>query len=883
MQWKKYRNVLALALSLAFVGLVSGCGGGGTTVASTTPGSGSQTPAPTTTAGIALPQEVSAISVNNGTATAQAMGLQARLMAVAQAAASLPAGSDYNTAITSKFIDEPALSVFDIIDTILKAVAQTHYADPANVNAGPYKAMVAWYDDNKGQTVKQMQSWTIDSKMVNGENVVSVWPDGQGMPGSVQVTIDKAPTQAADGSYTDYGKWTIAASFDQSGQYYFEASADTDANGMTVLTINQKQQDHVGNYPVTDVIKAVVHKTDTSGYGQVHMPDYEACDPGALAPGATNPCASGTVPEFKIEYAYNQDSMTYEKFDASGNLVPGSQIFKDRDNPVAMVYQYGVFDASGNDVQKSKSFGFPVTYTDGSGNTQQAYYGSWQGLHQLWSNGGSTVADGTTVTRADVMPGQTAPTFTVKSFAGDLARRTMVSSDISQLQGIPVQAFLNQNLTLIYDGTNSVWDECVNPDWTTSPMSCGSKVDFTSSLGELATDPSGQKMVNINGWDQAAGTAVQYGYSGGSFYSMDMSGMMSQTAMTPQDGDVLNVNIGGNIYIEYTGNFDASTDNSGWVQKSVTSIDQNTMMPTFDDSADAPFDFAQGARYELNNNGASFIVERTASAGVATDYTTSMEAQTIANPTNATTVVPAGTVFKQSWDNSADATTYTFDTTPGDANYMMLVYGHVSQQDQQSGHTAGDVVTDGGWGLFAYDTNGQQLLDANGNPILYNWQYASGQNAYGAATYLVNADGTYKLLDDPIAFQSLQLTTGGGQTLNFSLQFDGYMHGLPDMHQQLQQNNDKMTPDIAAKVVNIPAGTQALDEAGNVYYIKPLQTGVTLPIVTQADITAAGKTVPDLTLASQVDLSTIPAFVNPNLSATAPAATLKYVEGNAVQ
>ena len=231
MQRKKRHGRLALVLSAALVGLLTGCGGGGGSTATNSNSSNNNSSSNTAaTQRIALPQEVSAISVSNGTATTaavQTMGLEARLMAVAQAAATLPADSDYNTEASSKFVDEPALSVFDIIDTILKAVAQTHYADSANVNTGPYKAMVAWYDNNKGQTVKQMQQWTVDSKMVNGENIVDVWPDGQDMPGSVQVTIDKAPTQSADGSYTDYGKWTISAAFNASGTAYFEASAST--------------------------------------------------------------------------------------------------------------------------------------------------------------------------------------------------------------------------------------------------------------------------------------------------------------------------------------------------------------------------------------------------------------------------------------------------------------------------------------------------------------------------------------------------------------------------------------------------------------------------------------------------------------------------------
>lgn len=867
----------SLVLSLCLFWLLSGCGGGGSssTAVTTPPGSSNPTQTPTdtqTTAGIALPQEVSAISADNGTVAAQTSGLRARLMAVADAASQLPADSDYQTELTAKYVDEPALQVFDIIDTILKAVAQTHYADPANVNAGPYKTMVSWYDDNNGQKVKQVQTWIVDSSMKDGANIVDIWPDGDHMPSAVEAKIKTAPTQASDGSYLDYGKWTISAKFNASASAYFEASADVDANGMTVLAINEVDEESGPSGPLTATTKAIVHKANGSGYGQALVPNWDAC----YQQGSTA-CSSGQVPGVQVKYAYNQDYLTYEKLDSNGNP-SGAQVYKDRSNKVEMDYQYGLFDATtGADVQKTKSFGFPVNYTDSNG-THQAYYGAWQGLHQLWSNDGTTVPDGTTVTRADVGGNQTAASYTVKSFPGSLTKRTLVASDIGQLLNIPVQAWINQNLTLIYSG--GVWNECLSQGWDSNGnMTCGSPTNFTSQLGTLEPDSTGQKAVNIDRWDQN-GNRTMYAYNGSGFDVVDQNGNVTGS-YTPADGDVLTVSIGGNIYLEYTGNFDSTTNNSGWVQKTLTAFDQNTNTPTFG-ATDQPFDFANGAQYSLNNNGANFVVERTATNGAAADYQTSMEIQTVANPANVATVVPTDTVFKQQWDTSADATTYTFDSDPTSASYLMLVYQHVSQQDQQAGHTQGEVLTDGAWGLLAYDQNGNQLTDANG-PLQYNWQYAQSSNDWGAATYLVDGSGNYKLLDDPVMLQPLQLTTNGGDTLNFSLQYDGWLHGLPDMHQELEKNNYQITPTIADKVVNIPAGTPVSDEAGNDYFIKPMEIGVILPVVTASDITAAGKTAPDLSAADQAGLSTVPAFVAPNGAVAPTDVVLKYIEGKPVQ
>lgn len=161
------KRVLAIAIAAA-LGL-SACSGGGSTSSS----SGD------IITGKVIPTEISAIPSDNGTTGApKAVGLASHLHTLARAArlskvAGLPADSDYMKTSTRKYVQEHALEQFSIIETIMKAIAQTNYADAENINAGPYKAMIAWEDNQGGMDVKTLEPWVVDSKMitVNGQEV----------------------------------------------------------------------------------------------------------------------------------------------------------------------------------------------------------------------------------------------------------------------------------------------------------------------------------------------------------------------------------------------------------------------------------------------------------------------------------------------------------------------------------------------------------------------------------------------------------------------------------------------------------------------------------------------------------------------------------------
>ncbi len=922
-----------VVLIAAAMGLTA-CGGGGGSVSTGTNTNTDGEVLSALTTGYSLPTEISAVPADNTNGAAYlARGLSSRLHALARATTDLPATSDYNKAATRKYIEERALEQFDIIEQVMSALAQTNYADQENINAGPYKAMIAWDEEQNGVSIKQLQPWVVESRMivVDGQDVnrLLAWieePDednpGQSKLIKAEFKILKTATQNPDGSYADYGEWDLNVKFNDAGSDFFAANARI-VNGQTVLKINESQQREEQGQPMTWATKAVMYRSGTEGYGKVEYNDMN-CD--------MNGCAQVTK---GAKYAYNAAYL---------GLQEGADpaIYKDRNGKTDFTHRYGLFYAAagtdgngkaiaaGDNLQKHKGFGFPLRYTDSNGVSRHAYYGAWQGRHQLWGGGpgGGGVPADAVLTREDRGPGQTAETYTVSApFAGTLTKRTLVAGDLSDVLNIAVETFVNKHFDLVYDG--SQWQSCNGfVDWSGGPSSpvCrnvdGSTGAFTpfTDFGSLVTSENDRKHVNIGRWDPTAnsGAGAQkeyvrlesdpgingFSFTGAGFYEAMRDNMGRLTpntpavAFTPTTGDSIFVDIGGSIYIQYT--------NAGWVQKKLESFDQQTWTPKFVNGADTTFMPELGRDYYINSNGANFVVRKVASTGTDTsDYEVWIELQSAANPVNHASILPAGTNYLRTpWRPEAR---YTLNTTVGNANFLKLVYANTDVQTPPM-FSAGDAVTSGEWGLRAYSDNGTPsdfsddyplradgvqvtadpfTLPADQRPVEFNWEY-SADGGWGTQQFLVDASSNYVILSDP-----LQITVPSGSAVNasgtavnkvLSLQFDGWMHGLPDLYQEMSKNNWEMTPDIASKVINIPEGADVTDGNGVHYYVKPLEVSVFLNVVTPTDITNASGSVPDISQADSVDLSTgMPVFVEHNMGALPANTEVKYSEGKAVE
>ena len=908
-----------VVLIAAAMGLSACGGGGGDSVSNNTNTNGDGEVLSALSTGYALPTEISAVPADNSSGAAYlARGLSPRLHALARAVADLPATSDYSKAATRKFVEERALEQFDIIEQVMSALAQTNYAEQENINAGPYKAMIAWEDEQNGVEIKQLQPWVVESRMivVDGQDVnrLLAWieePDednpGQSKLIKAEFKVYQAANQNADGSYADYGEWDLNVKFNDSGSDFFAASARI-VNGQTVLKINESQQREEQGQPMTWATKAVMYRSGTEGYGKVEYNDMN-CD--------MNGCSQVTK---SAKYAYNAAYL---------GLQQGSDpaVFKDRNGTTDFTHRYGLFhkaagtDANGKaiavgaNVQKHESFGFPLRYTDGNGATRHAYYGAWQGRHQVWGGGpDGGVPAGTVVTREDRGPGQTAETYTVSaSFNGTLTKRSLVAGDLSDVLDVTVETFVNKHYDLVHDGGGLKYCEGW-VDWGQSPPVCmsnsGSPSSFStfSNFAALVAGENDRKHVNIGRWDSGSNMHKDYVYllsgmngaSADGFYeaTRDDMGRLAPASplvqFTPTSGDSMWVDIGGSIYIQYT--------NSGWVQKKLSSFDEQTWTPSFDPAGDTAFAPEMGRDYYINSNGTNYVVRKVASTGTdADDYEVWIELQSAANPVNYAAILPAGTSYLRApWRPEVR---YTLNTTSGNADFLKLVYANNDTQTPPA-FSAGDVVSSGEWGLRAYNDNGTPsdfsddlplkadgtqvtadpfTLPADQRPVEFNWEY-SADGGWGTQQFLVDASSNYVILSDPIQLQPVTVANGAGTDKTLSLQFDGWMHGLPDLYQELSKNNWEMSQAIANKVINIPAGTEVIDTQNVEYYVKPLEISVFLNVVTETDINNAAGTVPDLTQAESVSLSAdMPTFVEHNMGALPSDTEVKYSEGKAVE
>jgi len=1006
----KYTRILGTISVAAAVALLCGCGGSSDSGANTsTTNSGGSTPTTTQTnsegevissqtTGIAVPSEISAVPAQSSSTQASFLGALMQFRANASAARELGSDTDYAKEKTNTFVEERALEQFDIIEQVFGALVQTKYADEVNVNAGPYVAMVSWEVNENGKDIKQLQRWTVESRMITIDNMPSdvtgnttgdvnkllAWiPERNRATGEEELVkaeflIYTAPTTADDGSLLNYGEWdmNVLMAASPAGEdtipadgpsNYFAASARIAADGTSTLMVHDRFTEEFGEMAFSEELRGILVRDGDNGYGSVSYPNWEACfsgggegdggdgggeGEGAMGPSMGGACANG-IPENEATYAYNADYLAVQQVSDSGT----ETVFKDRslDGAIRIVHGYELYYAEdsedgtiseGDNIRRHQSFGFPITFQATAEQDESvtfeafAFYGSWMGRHQLWGPGNAITAttdgtDGTTLTRADVPPNQTAPTYKLKEFDGTLTMRTLVEADLADIEGIAVETWLNDHFELFYindyngdsDTADSGWYFCdgeldwssFNPEGNSRP-NCNDRVTqtpkiFTALAGsdlvnQLSVGESERRWVSIDSCNDNG--CQQYVYLNASenqnvsttgFYRAEWgeNGLSAVSPLTPlpeNDGTFVNVNLGGSIYVAYVGFEDTSVTTTGWVTKSLTGFDRDTWTPTFASDGDSPFTPERGQEYYMNANGQNYVVTRKGEATNSADaYSAKLELQTAANPRNtnaSASILPNGTSYlAPPWDQNVKL---ELVDDPADQNYLLLVV----QSDSTESLTPGDVYTGDTWGLTAFNSNNQPL-DANGaaltvdawgwvdpqandgkQPVQFNYEYVgSDGDSWGKQQFLVTTDGTYIILDDPIALAGVTLYDNLGNPTNetVSLQYDGWMHGMPDLYRELQRNGWTVNDTIGQKVRRLLPGQEVTDSEGTRYFAKPMDISLFLGVVTEQSITDQGGQVPDITLADNVDLNSVPDYTHHEMG----AAPTEDSDGNPIQ
>jgi hypothetical protein len=892
----RYRPIVVTLILTLCLAALTACGG-----SSSSGSSGSGGTVPESLTSYVMPDEISAVPTAGTQDVSRAYHVSVFRALARYAAADLPADSDYHTAGTRKFVEEHTLEQFDILEDVLTALNQTHYYD--QIGQPAYRAMVIQVGGDGKQAQKTLEPWVVESDIIDSNgNVVEVanasaggdydlrvrcWieeeEEGETQLIRAEFVITDPPNQNSDGSFSDYGQWTLNVKFGEGDDDFFAATCTTDEDGGNVITLNEKFDEGGPAGEFAMEVSAIMHRGDSQGYGKVSYPDWEAVHGPEADENLT------TIPHIEAVYAYNDDLFAVQEEDAS------EPTYKSRtEEPVEMTHRYGVYDGvTGEDVLKTKSFGFPFFYT-AEGSTRRGYYGAWQGRHQIWADGADLPAEGTVLTREDWGDQDSDPeTYKMgPTFDGTFVQRTYIDAQLADIQDIPVEIWINQDYQLSYNSGDGKWYHCPEMNWGTYPPSCNvSAEDFEAVYGmEILTknENDSRKHININGWDQSANENKHYVYLAANtkgthaagFYLAEENQQTHQTtvkdplvAIDPTEVPQLWVWVGGSIYVEYNG--------TGWVEKEVVHFNEQYYKPEFGPN-DKDYTLPEGRELYVNLQGANYVVRK--ENGVTS---IKMELQTAANPANVASggslVALSGYTFREPWaDNNS---TYTFDTDPASDTYLMLIYATVGDNDKDQngdpnvGVTVNGVVAKDIWGIVAYES-GSEVLGTDDEPLAFNWEHDSDgaqMSDWGSVTYLLNADDTYALLDDPIRFVSITAQNNGGDTKTLALQFDGWMMGLPDMYQELSKNDWTMTPELADKIVNLAAGTELTDASDitQTYLLKPLEISQFLPVVDDT----TGLTLPDVAQADDIDLTAIDIYTAPTMGGLPSGTTLLYSEG----
>ena len=892
---KKYITPWACILPIAFAVGLTACGGGGG--GDTTPDLGNNTAKAYT-----LPSELSAVpaATSNPSSSPQAKSFSDALNKLSKAVSDLPSDSDYHTEKGSRYVDENALQVFDIFETIFKAVSQTNYSDAAVVDQGPYRAMVAWDEENDaGVASKKLQEWVIDSKLATDAtfgqyNLVNVWIE-ESMPGmektiKVQFKVFNGAEINEDGEAITMGDWDIYADFGAPGSFFFAEARTTD--GVSVLKMKEAAGSGgdvmSGDMTMPDTVAQLVRSTAT-GYGKVQVPDWDACMMDF------NSCMT-SVPTAELKYAYNEEFLGIQE-------PSGDEEYKFR-NPsegVKLVHHYGLYLAeganAGDNVLKHVNFGFPVEklVTDQEGTyTLYGYYGGWQGRHQLWGFESANLQVGDTVLKQDYSGGSSNPIpYTVgKITEGTFSKRDLVDASLADIKGIISDTHFNKHANLHYYTTANDFQLCdgfIDYNMATEQEVCnGTTINFQGSDIEALLNEADSKSYWVDIWSNAG----MLTYSSGSFYDE------AQSVVNFQDGDWLSINVGGMVIIKYVG-FPSDSDaldggsSTGFIQLTET---ENDVTGAITFSNPTTYTVDRKEPLFIHANGSNFIVNVLSDTpSSAADYSVQMEQQSTANPQNASAFLPTGTSYlAYPWDKSKQYSFNGTELTVNDENGMVTqdVWGlHAYNNNGTTNDTSDDLLLTGDGATVLVDSTGMPDFTANGfvEPAQFNWEYANlsseNRDTWKSMTFLKDSEDNWSFISDPIRLNPAPLVDSAGNDKGTSkpLMYEGFLHGLPDIYMELADNNWELTDTLREKVVFIPEGTELTNAVDNTkYYIKPLDTSIIL-----GTDTVNTDRWPDLTAANGITLSEIDNLVPTNVDiGTKPTdeqAPVKFVEGEAVE
>lgn len=725
------------------------------------------------TEGYSVPQSISAIPAEN-TAQASAsssMGITRSLRTLSAKSINRQASAattDFDAAGDLELkISEPALDQFSIIETIMATLKQTNYWDAKVINKGAYKSLVKW-EESEGF---EYQYWTINSKMivVNGKDVnrVRFWIEGDEQI-SGMMDIFSAPTGS-----NSYGEWRLDVTMTNEGvSGSFAAASEKQADGTIKLSIDDNTK---------GASNGVLYLDNGSGKGIVQYPDWDSCQ--------SQDCDPSSI---TAKMSYNENHAIIQKDSNQARC-------KDRASFSDIYMDYKLYNAAGTDVNKVKSYSFPLKY-----NGQYYYYGGWNGRQQLWGEGAKDLALNTELDHADqdnsssyTIDSRVKGILTKKSGTQvDLTDNTTISNGVGNdtLQGSDWSNSLH--FMLLYSG--GAWKYCDEFSFNWSEKTCSSEISLGSGNASAIANTdaiftahnSNNIRVQVTDFDDRKWSNVIDGKADAASFSSALD-----------TSKIYRVSYEKMIYLKY----DGTTDNR-W-ETCTADFSSDPWNPTLSscvahDWNNLAESWGKFARHFWTNGGTQYLaqIDKSTGGGGSGNLLSLVKIKE-----EVVKAAVSGALTGRNYDGSTTGKTYTFDST------LQLT------DDSDS-----SLVT----------SRTEKLFDDAGNE--YQWEYSENGDwdvmtylAYGANPPAGKSQGDLVVFDDALKFSSIAAKNVSGDSVTLTnLVFDGWLSGLPDVWRMLQENrqNDSesgLSPTQKAKIVNIPTGTSIVDSLGDTYKVKP--------------------------------------------------------------
>ncbi|MCO4793403.1 MAG: hypothetical protein KC493_06820 [Bacteriovoracaceae bacterium] len=519
--------------------------------------------------------------------------------------------SDFDSDEVRLKINEESLEHFDIVDGVLQALNQTKYADPKNINQGPYAALVKFEDDEGSP---ELEKWIVDSSMIveNGKtiNLIKAWIDEDDELASVEFKIFEAAN-----AENKYGKWQFDAKINRKDSQkvgYFSAKIDIDESNRSIVLINAKDLGDEGSYGV----KGKLILSDDSGQGIIQYPEHNYNEEDNTV----------TFYDKVTRYAYDQNHLLIDNRSVDSQL--SSRSCKDRNQYQDLFLDYNVYDSNGMNIRKSKTYGFSVKLPGSVDSPDKYYwYGAWNGRHGLHGHNEMISLPVGTILQSEDRELPSKEYFFGASYDGHLKKYSYRESSLEEIKGHTFESHHHENFSFVFSSESGGWHKCTGAQNEWDCSSVGSEAfDFNS----LKPDAILKRESGFNGHINGVSMELSINESGSGF-----------AGVVPNDGDTAWGWMGHPLFLKYDG------------------IDFHSYSYLFTDLDRWRYELGESSVYELDNyryelraHDLKFVVEHNSG-----DFTVSREIEEVILP-NQQAELLASVDFRDRHDSSK---TYTFD------------------------------------------------------------------------------------------------------------------------------------------------------------------------------------------------------------------------------